>query len=42
MIDNIKKTQNAGTCFDKKAKPKNIGIKIQNMFFSLLIANKSE
>ena len=26
-----------GTCFDKNAKPKNIGNKIQNNFFSLLI-----
>ena len=42
MIDNIKKIQNAGTYFDKKAKPKKIGIKIQNIFVSFLIANKSE
>ena len=37
MIDKTIKMQKAGTCFDKKAKPKKIGIKIQNMFFSFLI-----
>ena len=42
MIDKTIKMQNAGTCFDKKAQPKKIGIKIQNIFVSFLIANKSE